>query len=176
MSSKLPSREQALRILHQNSCSPKVIAHCKAVAKLAVETAVACQKKGVSVDVELVETGALLHDLGRSKTHSINHVVVGAEIARAEGLPDSVIAIIKRHAGGGITAAEAIELGWPEDHYLPVTLEEKIVSYADKLVETSERVPVELTVKRLREERLNQAAERVQRIHDEIISIIGKDA
>ncbi len=141
MSSKLPSREQALTLLQQNHCSPRVIAHCKAVAKLSIETAKICQKKGLTIDLELVEVGALLHDLGRSKTHSVNHAVVGAEIAKQAGLPESVINIIKRHVGGGITNAEAKELGWPEDNYVPVTLEEKIVSYADKLVETSKRVP-----------------------------------
>jgi uncharacterized protein len=174
VSSKLPSREQALKLLSQNHCSPKVIAHCKAVAKLAVETAAACQKKGLKVDLELVEAGALLHDIGRSKTHSVNHVVAGAEIAKAEGLPQPVVAIIKRHIGGGITAAEAEKLGWPKSSYVPETLEEKIVSYADKLVETSERVPIELTVNKLRKEKLHAAAERVQKIHDEITNIIGE--
>jgi uncharacterized protein len=174
VNSKLPSREQALELLHRNHCSPKVVAHCKAVAELALETAEICQKKGLKVDLELVEVGALLHDLGRSKTHSVNHVVAGAEIAKAERLPDSVIAIIERHIGGGITIAEAKKLGWPEGNYIPLTLEEKIVSYADKLVETSERVPVELTINRLREENLMAAADRVQRIHDEITNLIGE--
>ncbi len=151
------------------------MAHCKSVAQLAVETAQACQKKGLKVNVELVEAGALLHDLGRSKTHSVNHVVAGAEIARAEGLPNSLIAIIERHVGGGITSAEATKMGWPKGNYVPITLEEKIVSYADKLVETHERVPIELTVNRLREEKLNEAADRVQKIYDEITQIIGEN-
>ncbi len=172
MNSKLPSREQALKLLRQNHCSPRVIAHSSAVSKLALETAETCQRKGLKVDLELVEAGALLHDLGRSKTHSVNHVIAGAKIAKAQGLPDSVIAIIERHIGGGITAIEAKELGWPEANYIPVSLEEKIVSYADKLVETSERVPIELTINRLRQKNLTEAAERVQRIHDEITKLI----
>ena len=175
MSNKLPSREQALQLLRENHCSTQVIAHCKAVAKVAVETAQACQKKGLKVDVNLVEVGALLHDLGRSRTHSVSHAVVGAEIAKAKGLPEPVIEIIKRHVGGGITNAEAKELGWPADNYVPVSLEEKIVSNADKLVGTSKRIPIELTVNRLREEKLNAAAERVQKIHDEITKIVGKE-
>jgi uncharacterized protein len=173
VSSKLPSRGQALTLLLQNHCSPNVIAHCKAVAKLSVETARICQKKGLKVDLDLVEAGALLHDLGRSKTHSVNHAIVGAEIAKKAGLPEPVINIIKRHVGGGITNAEAKELGWPEDNYVPMTLEEKIVSYADKLVETSERVPIEMTIKKLREEKLETAAIRVRELHDEIEQIVG---
>lgn len=174
MSDRLPSREQALQLLRENHCSAKVVEHCEAVARFAAETAEAIRKRGGEVNVELVEVGALLHDIGRSKTHSVNHVVLGAEIAANAGLPASVIAIIKRHIGGGITAAEAEKLGWPSDNYVPVTLEEKIVSYADKLIETSERVPVELTISKLREEKLEAAADRVRRIHDEIATLAGE--
>ena len=41
--------------------------------------------------------------------------------------------IIERHIGAGITAAEAARLGLPKKDYLPLTVEEKIVSYADNL-------------------------------------------
>ena len=174
MSDRLPSREQALHLLHKNHCSAKVVKHCEAVAKLASETAYSIRKRGGKVNVELVEVGALLHDIGRSKTHSVNHVILGAEIAANAGLPPSVVAIIKRHLGGGITASEAEKLGWSKDNYVPVTLEEKIVSYADKLIETSERVPIGLTIDKLREEKLNAAADRVQAIHDEIAKLAGE--
>ena len=175
MNSRLPSREQALQFLRENQCPAKVVAHAKAVSKVAVETAKTCQKKGLKIDVSLVEIGALLHDVGRSKTHTINHVVAGARIAKENGLPDSLVAIIERHVGGGITAVEAKELGWPTSNYIPSTLEEKIVSYADKLVETSERVPIELTIDRLRKEKLHAAAERVQKLHEEISRLIGEN-
>jgi uncharacterized protein len=175
VSEKLPSREQALQLLHENHCSARVIKHCKAVAQLATETAKTCQKRGLKVDVELVEIGALLHDIGRSKTHSVNHAVAGAEMAKTAGLPEPVVAIIKRHVGGGITATEAEKLGWPKDTYVPVTLEEKIVSYADKLIETSERAPIEFTINKLREEKLDAAAERVRILYDEIAKLVGEN-
>jgi uncharacterized protein len=174
VSNRLPSREQAIQLLKENNCPTNVRTHCKYVSKLAVETAKSLQKKGFVVDIDLVETGGLLHDLGRSKTHTVNHAVAGAEIAKAAGIPEPVIAIIKRHVGGGITKAEAKELGWPEDNYIPVTLEEKIVSYADKLIETSKRVPVEDTINKLREKKLVAAAERVKEIHEEITNLIGE--
>jgi uncharacterized protein len=174
VNSKLPSREQALQLLKENHCSAKVKTHCKAVSKIAVETAKTLNQKGIKVDVELVEIGALLHDLGRSKTHTVNHVVAGVEICKAAGLPEPILGIIKRHVGGGITKTEAKELGWPEDNYIPVTLEEKIVSYADKLVDTSERVPIEDTINKLREQKLTAAAERVRKLHDEIAALCGE--
>ena len=174
MNKQLPPREQALQLLHDANCSIKVIAHCESVAKLAKETAETVQKKGYKVDADLVEIGALLHDIGRSKTHTVDHAVVGANIAKDQGLPKAVVSIIKRHVGGGITTIEAKELGWPEDSYMPETLEEKIVSYADKLVETFERVPIEDTIFRLREEKKLDAAERVIKLYKEITNIIGE--
>jgi uncharacterized protein len=158
VSERLPSKEQALQILCKDGCHKNVIRHCKAVAELAVEIAEACKKNGSDVDLELVEVGALLHDIGRAKTHSVHHAIVGANIAKSLGLPEPIISIIKRHVGGGISAAEARKLGWPRDVYIPQTLEEKIVSYADKLIEGSRRVPIEKTIESLSRKDLPRSA------------------
>jgi uncharacterized protein (TIGR00295 family) len=172
----LPSREQALELLKKYHCSAPVVAHCKAVSKLAVQTAEQLQKKGLIVNVNLVEIGALLHDIGRSKSHGVDHVVFGAQIARENNLPDAVIDIIERHVGGGITEQEAKKLGWPQSNYMPETLEEKIVSYADKLVETSNRIiPIEVTVKDFRQQKLDAAADRMLKINQEITKLIAHD-
>jgi uncharacterized protein len=138
-----------------------------------LETAEACKEEGLKVDLELVEIGALLHDIGRSKTHTVQHAIVGADISKAAGLPEPVISIIKRHVGGGITTSEAEKLGWPKDVYVPKTLEEKIVSYADKLVENSKRVPIEIAIEKLAREQKRDAAERVRKLHEEIAELVG---
>jgi uncharacterized protein len=171
---KLPSREQAIQLLRDNKCSPKVIKHCKAVAELALETAEKCKKNGLNVNLDLVEIGALLHDIGRSKTHSVHHAVVGAEILTEAGLPEPMISIVKRHVGGGITSNEAAQLGWSKDVYAPVAIEEKIVSYADKLIAKAKRVPIEVTIAELAEEGRREAAERVLALHKEIAGLIGE--
>lgn len=173
MSSLLPSREQAIELLHKNGCPPQVINHCLAVADLAVEIAGKLVAKGLKVDVELVLAGALLHDLGRSKNHTVDHAVVGAQIAQSIGLPEPVINIIKRHVGAGITAEEARWLGWPKDIYMPQTVEEKIVSYADKQIDHSKRVPIETEIGRLTRDNKGEAAERVRRLHEEITTLLG---
>jgi uncharacterized protein len=170
----LPTREQAIQLLYRNGCSANVVNHCLTVAKLALETAETLKNKGIAVDVELVEIGALLHDIGRSRTHGVDHAVEGARIAESAGLPNAIISIIKRHVGGGITADEAEALGWPtDDSYVPATLEEKLVSFADKLVEGSKRVSVEVEVEQLFKEGKPEAAERVRKLHDEIAALIG---
>jgi uncharacterized protein len=144
-----------------------------AVAETAVEIANACKEKGINVNLELVEIGALLHDIGRAKTHSVHHAVIGAEIAKSLGLPDTIISIIKRHVGGGITSKEAKKLGWPKDIYVPQTLEEKIVAYADKLIEGSRRVPIEDAIKNFSKELPPSAIARIRRLHSEMLTLIG---
>lgn len=173
MSEKLPSREEAIQILIQAGCSKKVIRHCEAVAELALEIAKTCKEKGLEVDLNLVEIGALLHDIGRAKTHSVHHAVTGAEIAKAMSLPEPIIAIIKRHVGGGITSKEAEKLGWPKDIYVPKTLEEKIVAYSDKLIEGARRVPIEKTIESFSKKLPKAAVMRVLKLHEEMTSLIG---
>jgi len=143
------------------------------VSQLAVEMAENCKQRGCQVDVQLVEIGALLHDIGRARTHSVHHAVAGAEIARQLGLPEQVIRIIKRHVGGGITQKEARKLGWPKDTYTPETLEEKVVSYADKLIEGSRRVPITNTIEELSQELPPSAIERIWKLHEEMLTLTG---
>jgi uncharacterized protein len=173
VSEQLPTREQALRFLVERGCRENVVRHVEAVSALAVEIAEACRKKGYNVNVHLVEVGGLLHDIGRAKTHSVHHAVLGANIARSLGLPEPVISIIKRHVGGGITAREARKLGWPKDVYVPLTLEEKIVSYADKLIEGSRRVPIEVTIEELSKDLPPTAIERLWKLHEEMLVLVG---
>ena len=173
MSEKLPTREQALQFLIESGCRENVIRHVEAVSALAVEIAEACRKKGFSVDLRLVEIGGLMHDIGRAKTHSVHHAVLGADIAKSLGLPEPVISIIKRHVGGGITTREAQKLRWPKDVYVPLTLEEKIVSYADKLIEGSRRVPIETTIEELSKELPPPAIQRLWRLHEEMLVLVG---
>ncbi|MCD6529441.1 TIGR00295 family protein [Candidatus Bathyarchaeota archaeon] len=174
MGSRLPTEEEALKILRKSGCSTDVINHCKAVSKLAVELARKLNNKGLKIDLELVKVGALLHDIGRAKTHTVDHVIVGSKIARSLGLPRSIISIIERHAGGGITNEEAKDLGWPEGVYTPQTLEEKIVCYADKLIGGTKRIPLEKTLKdlalKLGED--HPALERLRKLDEEIRKLL----
>jgi uncharacterized protein len=139
-----------------------------------VETAGKLEGKGHKINIELVEAGALLHDLGRSQTHTVDHAIAGAQIAQSIGLPETVIRIIKRHVGAGITAEEAQMLGWPKDIYAPQTLEEKIVSYSDKLIDKSRRMPIESEIERLQMKNKPQAAKRVRKLNDEITNLLGE--
>ena len=130
---------------------------------------------GFDVDLALVEAGALLHDLGRSVTHGIGHGAVGGELARGLGLPLAVVRIIERHVGAGIPADEALELGLPVGVYVPDSLEEKLVCYADKLAEGAGEVEFGVTVGRMAEElgEDHPAVARMWALHGEIVGMLG---
>jgi len=172
---RLPTRREALNLLVKAGCSHRVVEHCKQVSTFAVKIAEACQRRQRNVDVKLVEISALLHDIGRSKTHSVDHALEGGKIARVFNLPESVVLIIERHAGGGIPKEEAKKMGWPARDYLPKTLEEKIVCYADKRVEGLRIVPIEKTVKAYAVDlgKDHPAIRRIWELHREITTLAG---
>jgi uncharacterized protein len=72
---------------------------------------------------------------GKSKTHAIEHGKLGAEMGKALGLPAAITDIMEKHIRGGLTEAEAAELGPPAKDYRLKSIEEKIVIYADRLVD-----------------------------------------
>jgi uncharacterized protein len=108
------------------------IRHCLAVAGKALEIA---HRTGAALDLELIGRGALMHDLGKAKTHAIEHGKLGAEMGQKLGLPAAVTDIMEKHIRGGLTEAEATELGLPVKDYRLRRTEEKIVIYADRLVD-----------------------------------------
>jgi uncharacterized protein len=127
-----------VEVLINVGCSKDVVAHCIAVSTAALSLA---EKVKVAVDRELVRQGGLFHDIGRARTHGIEHAVAGVDIARRLGFSDRLVHIIERHIGAGITATEAVRLGLPRKDYLPLTTEEKIVSYADNLISGTSEMP-----------------------------------
>ena len=175
MNNNLPSLEMALSFLSKSGCSEQVISHCKSVSVLAEKFARISESKGLIVDIDLVRIGAILHDIGRSKTHDITHAVVGVEMAKSFNLPKNVLAIIERHIGGGISAEEAKALGLPEKDYFPMTLEEKIVSYSDKLIKGSQIVPLQVTIEDFSKKlgSNHPAIDRIVMLHKELLPIIG---
>lgn len=173
----VPAENEALKILRRMGCPPNVVAHCERVADIAVELALKALDRGFPVDLRLIEAGALLHDIGRSVTHGVDHGVIGAEIVRSLGLDEEVARIVERHVGAGIPAEEAAGLGLPRRDYIPSTLEEKIVCYADKLARGSQRMSYKEALKEFMEilGKDHPAIERFKRLHKEILTLIGNE-
>lgn len=120
-------------VLRTAGVSEDDIDHSVKVAEKALE--IARRINGNSIDQEFVGRGALFHDLGKAKTHEMEHGKLGAEMGRTIGLSDEITAIMEKHIRGGLTESEARELGLPIKDYTLRRLEERIVIYADRLVD-----------------------------------------
>ena len=156
-----------LELLEKETTPENVIDHCKAVYLKAMKIAANFD----NVDEELIRKGALLHDIGRSKTHGIRHAVEGVEIAKKYGYSQDVLNIIERHIGAGITKEEAVKLGLPEKSYIPQTLEEKIVAHADNLISGSDEVDIDFVIKKWKRniEDSDDNIERLIKLDNELI-------
>lgn len=120
-------------VLRAAGVSEDDITHSVHVAEKALE--IACRIGGDGINQELVGRGALFHDLGKSKTHEMEHGKIGAELGCKLGLPREICDIMEKHIRGGLTAPEARELGLPIKDYTLRQLEERIIIYADRLVD-----------------------------------------
>jgi uncharacterized protein len=146
-------RDEIIAILQETGSPPSLIEHVSEVCDRALKIAGLIEAAGLLVDKDVVEAGALLHDAGiprqkgepivipewgdRAKglvTDSLSHPILGFELAGEYGFPLSVRRCILCHTPGP-TREECRMLGMtpPEEELMPITIEEKIVMYADFL-------------------------------------------
>ena len=156
-----------IELLKKEKTPENVIEHCKAVYKKAMKIAANFD----DADKDLIRKGALLHDIGRSRTHGIRHAIEGVEIARKYGYSQDVLNIIERHIGAGITEEEAEKLGLPKKSYVPQTLEEKIVAHADNLISGSKEVDMDFVIEKWKRniEDSDDNIERLIKLDNELI-------
>lgn len=148
-----------LKILKQEETPENVIEHSKAVYKKAM--VIAANFK--NADKDLIKKGALLHDIGRSKTHGISHAVEGAKIVKQYGYPEEVQNIVERHIGAGITKEESVKLGLPKKSYIPQTIEEKIVAHADNLLSGTKDVDIDFDIAKWKR-KIDKPEENIKRL------------
>ena len=137
-----------------NKCYPEdnelrrlLLRHSRDVADRAL--AIVKKHPELGLDAQFVEDCAMLHDIGIFKTDApsihchgtepyIRHGICGAAIVRAEGWPDYA-SVCERHTGAGISRRQVEEqrLPLPPQDYLPLTLTEQVVCYADKFFSKS---------------------------------------
>ena len=171
----LPTRDFAFELLKKLKVPYQVRRHSIKVAEKALEIADKITK--AKVNKELIEIGALLHDIGRSKTHSFKHAVIGGKILKQMGLPESLVKICERHILGGLDKEDAVDVGLPEKDYIPQTLEEKIICLADKLTAGTKEVTITQRFEKWfskygKTKILIKSHKRIQEIQKEINSLI----
>ena len=124
-----------------------LLTHSRAVADFALR--VADRHPELHIDRQFVEEAAMLHDIGIVGCNApgifctgsepyICHGIIGAEMLRSEGYPEHA-RVCERHTGAGITSEEIASqhLPLPQRDYLPETIEEIIICYADKFFSKS---------------------------------------
>ena len=120
--------------------------HCHIVRRIAMQIA----DDYHPVNRRLLESGALLHDIGvyklykngvLNKSQYITHGLLGYELLKEEGFDESLCRFALLHTGVGITKedVEIDNLPIPLRDYVAETDEERIVMYADKY--HSKKVP-----------------------------------
>ena len=162
--------KKCILYLKKSGCSEEVIKHCKCVRDLAVIIA-----KKANADIKIVEIGALLHDIGRSKTHDIHHAIEGVKIAKEYGIPTKIIKIIERHIGAGISAEIAKTLDLSNKDYIPLSLEEKIVCHADNLIDNCKRQKIECEIEKALNKNQKEYAINLLKLHYELSKKCGID-
>lgn len=117
--------------------------HCRSVTDKALQ--LAC-KHSLQLDADEIEAAAMLHDIGIFLTDAagihchgsepyLAHGRLGADLLRKEGAPESLARVAERHTGTGLTPDDITRLQGllPADRdYMPRTLLEKLICYADK--------------------------------------------
>lgn len=151
-----------LRILYDVGCSREVITHSQSVYDIAMKIVKKIEEAGIRVNKDVVAMGALLHDIGRSRTNGIQHAIEGAKIAQRQGFPPAVVSIIEHHIGAGICKEEAQVLGLPIKDYIPKTLEEEIVAHADNLCGITDICSL---IDRFKKNGNDKAANRLKKLH-----------
>lgn len=113
--------------------------HSLIVGKIALQLADSYQNRtGVEFDRELIKLGSLAHDIGsyicfdQDLNYAI-HGFRGRQILLKENFPVELAEIASSHTGLAAWDVDGLNLNIPARHYLPRTLEEKLVFYADNL-------------------------------------------
>ncbi len=169
--SSIPTEKECIELLLDAGCKRRVIIHCCTVEAVAKEMV-----RGIpDADEDLVKAGALLHDIGRSVDHSIMHAYIGSQIVMSNGLPQSIVDIVRKHTGAGLDEQDVEEMGLPKADYMPSTLEEKIVTHADNLVSDNRVVSHLHSVEKLRNKGADRGADRIIALHKELSDLYGED-
>lgn len=134
--------------------------HCGQVASLALEIA---ERKALPLSREDIMAAGMLHDIGICLTSAndigcfgdapyIMHGVLGGELLRSEGMDEKFARVAESHTGAGITADDIArqQLPLPPGDYMPETMLERLICYADKFYSKSgsmERKPFDKVCK-----------------------------
>jgi putative hydrolase of the HAD superfamily len=170
----LPDYAKCLSWILAQPVSPNLLAHVQAVASAAYQLALWLQAAGKPVDPLLAHRGAMLHDLAKLRAirqpgeQRLGHAELAALLLRDMGQPE-LAEIARRHPLFALTQPDHAPRSW----------EEKLVYFADKLVEGSRVAGLDERIASLRrrypadEERIAAMTPAIAALQDEFCAAIG---
>lgn len=127
---------KALLVKHSRQVADRCLLVCKNHPEL-------------GLDCSFVEEAAMLHDIGIRWCHApsifcegeepyIRHGLIGGQLLRKEGFMRHA-RVCERHTGTGLTREQITrqQLPLPEEDFVPETIEEQLICYADKFYSKS---------------------------------------
>lgn len=124
--------------------------HVTQVSNLAIAIARAIETGGINIDIDAVYFGAMLHDIGRTRSNDIDHGIQGIDLLNKESNKsilmrdfnlkvetlEKVFEAVECHIVGGIQRKwiREAKLNIPEKDYVPKSIEAKIVAYSDQIL------------------------------------------
>lgn len=151
-----------------------LLTHSQSVAHKALQ--IVALHPELNLDADFVEEAAMLHDIGIVRCDApsihcfgtepyIRHGIMGAEMLRQEGYPKHA-RVCERHTGAGLSLEqiESQNLPLPHQDYMPETLEEQLICYADKFFSKT-KLDKEKTVKEAEKSLAKFGKEGVKRFH-----------
>ena len=124
-----------------------LVVHSEAVARKALH--IADVHPELHLDRQFLLEAAMLHDIGICQTDApgilchgqspyICHGILGAAILRKEGY-ERHARVCERHTGAGLSLTDIVSQDLPLPHrdFLPETIEEQLICYADKFFSKS---------------------------------------
>jgi uncharacterized protein len=159
--------------------------HCVKVTELALK--VTGQRKDLALDRDVVIAGGMLHDIGIIRTNApeigcygeypyIAHTFLGREILEENGFAHIAL-VCERHIGTGLTKEDIIQnnLPLPYRDMVPLTIEEKLICYADKFYSKSEKhLTKPRTIEEIRKKVMKYGEEKTKKF-DDLMALFGTD-
>ena len=143
----------------ENELKKIYMVHAEKVAGLALE--MARNHPELDIDLQFLEEAAMLHDLGifltdapriycYGKEEYLCHGFLGAELLRELGY-ERHARVCERHTGTGLLKEQILDNGWnlPAKDFVPETLEEQLICFADKFYSKTKFLEKERTLEQV---------------------------
>ena len=154
-----------------------LIEHSRAVEKKVIEAAKKVEH--LNPDMDFIKEASMLHDIGIFLTKApeigcygkkpyICHGYLGRKILEKEGLRKHAL-VCERHIGTGITKKEIEKqnLPLPKRNMVPISIEEKIICFADKFFSKREdELSKEVSVENIKKELSKFGKDKVKKFEE----------